>query len=284
MCGEMFQFRLRKRHVAPIVFPGLFIDLEDALDIFGSLFLVGAQRFDLHARPSLDRCCHSLDPLRHLRLFAQIGIHIHGFGKTGFFQQPRIIGLGVCIQEHGRGIEAIHQQATLIVDREVEGPQHVVTSFCLVPADSLVQQCPRHLHIVYALKKAKEAGFVVMLGVVAGIGMRRDSAHHLSVFECQKQLGLCILKEGIVLLGEMFFVVPDQIGYPIRVILVKPERKHDKGFNVFWTFHFLDLDHIFILLIWERFISCIYSSSSFFETKKFNTPINKATPNIIPTK
>ncbi len=96
------KLRIGHRHRAPVVFPGLGIDLKDRLDILAQLLFVFAEGADVHIGAPRDQFGSLLHPGGYLFIFRQIGIEIHHFHQAVVFIEPLVIGLVVPHHHHGR--------------------------------------------------------------------------------------------------------------------------------------------------------------------------------------
>ena len=99
------------------------------------------------------------------------GVHVLGLAEAVVLQQPRVIGRVVGHHEGRRGVEAVDQQAHLVVQRRIGRPAEAVDALIGKPLPHGVQQAVGHLLIVDALEEAEEAAALVVALVVPRLRM-----------------------------------------------------------------------------------------------------------------
>src|SRR5208337_2969792 len=94
------------------------------------------------------------------------------------------------------GVEALHQQAHLVVDGEIEGSHQAVAAPFPQPGRRGLEQGLGYLRFPDGLKEAPKAGAGAVVLIMEPVAVGGDAAHWLAVPEGQEKLSLADFKEG----------------------------------------------------------------------------------------
>ena len=153
------------------------------------------------------------------------GVQVLGLAETVVFQQPRVIGRVVGHHEGGGGVEAVDQQAHLVVQRRIGRPAKAVDALIGKPLPHGVQQAVGHLLIVDALEEAEETAALPVTLVVTPIQDGGDPAADLAAAKGQERLHPVPFVERVRPVSDQFLLVAAQRRNPVRVVAVQGPGK-----------------------------------------------------------
>ena len=135
--------------------------------------------------------------------------------------------------ERRRRVEAVHQEAAFVVDREGGRARACVSKPAgPAPVGGGVEEGVGDRLVVFALEEAEEADPVVVGLVVQAVADGGDAAHDLAGALGEEVFGLGVLEEGVLGAGEQGADVQTQRRDPDRVPRVQPVGQVDEAVEV----------------------------------------------------
>ncbi len=171
------------------------------------------------------------EPLQvHVVHLDEVGQKVPVLGEAIILQQALVIGRVVGVEQHGRAIKALHQQATVqvgIVGRH--RPHRAGDAVLLQKRGRRVQHGAGVVHVVIAFKQAEVALAAPGLGVAAHIHPGQHAGHRLVAIIGQEKPLYALGKQLVILAGQQACDVPPRLSDPVRVAQVDVIRQADKG-------------------------------------------------------
>jgi hypothetical protein len=143
-------------------------------------------------------------------------------------QQPGVVRRVVGQLHDGRGVEALDQQAVLLVLRVGEGAAHDRHPARPQPRGRGVQQGAGSPAIVLALEGPEEAGRRLVQGRVRVVDHRLDAADRAARPPGQEERGVGVGEERVARLREQIPALPPQGRHEAGVAPVQPVGKIDE--------------------------------------------------------
>ena len=169
-----------------------------------------------------------LGDLRQHVQVAPEGIQVLGLAEAVVFDQPRVIRRVVGHHERRRRIEALDQQAQLVVQRRVGRPAQLVDALLGEPAAHGVEQAVGRLLIVDAVEETEEPAAFVVVDVVALVQNGGDPAADLPAAIGQERLDRVPRVEWVRLVADQLFLAAAQGRDPVRIAPVQLPRELEK--------------------------------------------------------
>ena len=212
----------------PVIGPCIVEDGDDDVEIAGQVFLVEWPDGDLAGRQRA--VTGGADDARELGLVVVvIGDHVLRLGEAVLLDAGGVIGEAMAHHHVGRRIEAIDEEAHLVVDRKAEGPLDAGHATRFQPLAGGVKQGGKHRRLVGRFEKAKLAGPVPMTFKTQMVDLGGDAAHRLAVTLGQEKLHLGVLEIRVFFGIEVFEALKIERRHPVGVISIDVEGHIEKG-------------------------------------------------------
>ena len=199
LLGEGVEILLGVRHEVPVLRPRCVVDLAEELHVFAQL----AAAHRAHADPVLAlRLVGELpDHRQHPVAFGDLQFphqQVHRLAHPRLLQQPLVVGRVPRLVDHRAHVEALDQDAALVVHREVGGPDHLLAAALPQPRLCGVEQCLEDLAVLLELQEAEPAPLGVVLGVEGVVDLRGDPADHAPARRARKYSASPWLKKAFM--------------------------------------------------------------------------------------
>jgi hypothetical protein len=145
------------------------------------------------------------DDREHLRAVRNLQLpheRVDLLGEAGLLAQALVVRRLPGLADHRLALEAIDENAALVVDREVHRADHAIAAVGRQPARRGVEQRRQDLGVVLELEEAEHAPAVAVEAVEGVVVLGGDPAHHAAVAQGQEQLRGAVLEVGVPPLGE----------------------------------------------------------------------------------
>ena len=227
----MVDLGLGEGHEAPVVAPGVVEDADQGPDLGVEHLHVGGAHLDPAGHASAR---HQLgaDRLGRVLDVVVVGEDVLDLGVAAGLDPGAGIGRIVGHQQHRAAVEAPHQQADLLVDRQAERPGDPFHPFGTQPVLGRFEQGGEDRGVVLGHQAAKMAGVVGVAGEIGPVDLGGDAADHLAGPARQEELHLNMLEQRIFLGRKGLAPLGVEMG---DVALVAGEQalgERDEGFEV----------------------------------------------------
>ena len=193
IAGELVDFVFADGNVAPVVLPGVVENIDGDADVASEVLALHFADGDV---------TESEDAFAGFeRSFAEVadgvapGDKVFDWGEAGGVEVVVVVGPPVRHADHGWGVESVNQGAGFLVDGERDGAAHPFDVAGAQPVFGGADECLRDLRVVDALEESKEAGALVVVGVVFGVDLRGDASDGFSVALGKEELRFAVTQE-----------------------------------------------------------------------------------------
>src|SRR3954470_977916 len=229
LLGEHVEVGLRVRLEVPVVAPGRVVDLGEAVHLPAQPQQRHLAQGDpvpaFHVGGELEQDRAHLLAVGDLELPHE---EVHRLRHPGLLEAPGVVRRVPRLLDQRLALEAVDQDAGLVVHREVHGAHHAVAPAGRVPGGRRVEQRGEHLGVVLELEEGEHPPRVVMGGVERVVELGRDPAHDAAGAAGQEQARVAVGEEGVLPAAEERVALDAQRGHPLRGGRVQPERKLDE--------------------------------------------------------
>ena len=156
------------------------------------------------------------------------GVQVLRLAEAVVLDQPRVVRRVVGHHERRRRIEAVDQQAQLVIQRRIGRPAQLVDVLVGEPLPHGVEQPVGRFLIVAAIEEAEEAAAFVVVHDVALVENRRDPPADFVAAQGQKRLDRIPRVERMRLVADHLLLVGAQRRNPVRIAPIQRPRELQK--------------------------------------------------------
>ena len=225
-----------RRHEAPVVGPGLVVDLGEAPHLLREVALVDvADRHPFLAqgvfRGGVDR---GVELVAFLQLAERQIPHqkVDRLAVAGAFEQVAVEPRVPVLENHRPDVVTLDQEPDLIVCCEVHRPEQALAAVAPQPLLGGGEECIGDLAVVDRLEESEHPVFAALELVPAAVELGGDPADRHPVALGKEVLGLGVLEERVLLSVQELHPVKDQRRHPLRMVTVEIEGDLDEALQV----------------------------------------------------
>src|SRR3954467_11992399 len=233
LLGDVLELLDAHRREAPVVLPGRVVDLDEmahlvlqvalahvtqrhAVLLLGGLGDLPDHRRDVRALVDLQAPHVEVDPLRHPRALGQV----------------LVVGVLPRLLDHRLALEAVDQDARLVVHREVERPDDLAAVTLAQPPLGGRGEPAGGVVVVLALEEAEQPPVVPLVVVEVAVDLGADAADRLAAPPGDEQLGVTVVEERVLLAAQELLALEDERGDPLGRVTINAPRKPDEAHQV----------------------------------------------------
>ncbi len=146
--------------------------------------------------------------------------------------QALVVGRVPRLEDHRAQLEALDQDAALVVHREVRGPDHALAAALRSHACAASSSEPSTSGSSSNSTKPNQPQFALCCSLKARLICARDAAHHAPVPPREEVGGLAVAEEGVHAPVEEHVALDLQRWHPVGVVRVQAEGEVDEGLQV----------------------------------------------------
>jgi hypothetical protein len=181
-------------------------------------------------------------PRRHCLVVDEPGQEVLPFLVSAPLDEPVVVRGIVDHQDAGGIVEALHQQADVVVGARGHGSDDADASPGLGPARRRVEEGPGGRGIVDAFEPSPVRRFLPVGLLPQPVVYGGDPAHGPAAVQGDEELGVRVLEEGVLFAVKPLFLVHPELGDPIRILRVQGVGEIDELLQPFFRRHRLHGD------------------------------------------